>query len=321
MKNLRILTLIGALFLTITGSSCGTAPSQPTEISVSVQPTQTAEIEPTSIPATQVPEPTVEPMKGSAGQEPAFKDFDPNNFENSTNIDNRWSPMKPGMFWAYDGTIVDEGEIIPHRIEFTISDLTKEIQGVQTVVIWSEDYTRDKLVEKEIAFYAQDKDGRIWYFGEYPEEYENDQFVKAPAWIAGIQGARAGVKMEAGPQLGMPDLFQGWGPAVEWSDYGHVDQTGLKVCVPVNCYEDVLVIAESSLDEKGAFQLKYFAPDLGEIQVGWKGTDVNQEELVLTEYKLLSSEELAKIHAMVLSLEKHAYEVSKDVYGQTSPIQ
>jgi hypothetical protein len=143
--------------------------------------------------------------------------------------------------------------------------------------------------------------------------------VTAPTWIAGIQGARAGVKMEANPQIGMPSLFQGWGPAVEWSDFGQVDQMGLTVCVPVNCYDDVLAIAESSLDETGAYQLKYFAPGLGEIQVGWKGADLTQEELVLTEYKQLSPEELAAVRAMVLSLEKHAYVVSTDVYALTTP--
>jgi hypothetical protein len=247
--------------------------------------------------------------------------FDPGKFDASTVIDNKWSPMRPGMHWAYDGTIIEEGQIIPHRIEFTVTDLVKEIQGVRTVVAWSMDYTGGKLVEKELAFYAQDDEGRVWYLGEYPEEYENDTFVKAPAWIAGINGARAGVKMQAEPQSGTADVFQGWGPAVEWSDFGHVDQMGLDVCVPANCYKDVLVVAESSLGEAGAFQLKYFAPGLGEVQVGWRGADVTQEELVLTDYELLNPEALAKVDAQALDLEKHGFEVSKDLYALTSPMQ
>jgi len=87
----------------------------------------------------------------------------------------------------------------------------------------------------------------------------------------------------------------------------------------VTCYENVLVIAESSLGEEGAYQLKYYAPDVGNVQVGWKGTDEAQEELKLIQYKQLNPEELAKVHVEALELEKHAYEVSKDVYGETVP--
>jgi len=40
-----------------------------------------------------------------------------------------------------------------------------------------------------------------------------------------------------------------------------------------------------------------------------------REELNLAEYKQLSPEELAEVHSRALGLEKHAYQVSSDVYG------
>lgn len=253
--------------------------------------------------------------------EPQFADFKAEHFDNSTTINNPWHPMQPGTFWAYEGTAVDGGESVSRRIEFTVSDLTKEIEGVRTVVGWIEDFTNDELVEKEIAFYAQDDDGNVWYFGEHPEDYEDGKFVESPTWVAGIEDAKAGIKMPANPQPGTPAVYQGWGPGVEWSDYGQVDQMGQKVCVPVDCYEDVLVIAETSLGEAGAYQLKYYASGVGNIQVGWKGEDEAKEDLKLVEYMQLSPEALAKVHTQVLELEKHAYEVSKDVYGQTPPAE
>ena len=254
--------------------------------------------------------------------EPEFKDFDPDNFDNPTNINNEWMPMQPGTKWVYEGTALDdEGNSLARRIEFTVTNLTKEIAGVRTVVAWIVDYNDDEVVEKEIAFYAQDNDGNIWYLGEHPEEYENGEFVKAPTWITGIEDARAGVKMWAEPKVGGPVVYQGWGPAVEWSDYGQVDQMGQETCVPVDCYEDVLVNAESSLGEEGAFQLKYYARGVGEVRVGWKGADESKEELELVEYMQLSSEELTQVRGEVLELEKHAYEVSKDIYSQTSPME
>ena len=116
------------------------------------------------------------------------------------------------MQWALEGTAVnDEGNSFVRRIEFSVTDLTKEIAGVRTVVAWIVDYNDGEIVEKEIAFYAQDDEGNVWYFGEYPEEFENGEFVKASPWIHGIQDARAGIKMVAQPQLGIPSYYQGWG--------------------------------------------------------------------------------------------------------------
>ena len=299
--SVRIALLAIVLFLMIFVSACGARPTPE---------------------ATNVSEPTLEATADGQAAEPEFADFDPGNFDNSTVIDNEWMPMQPGTKWAYEGTALDdEGNSIARRIEFTVTDLTKEIAGVQTVVAWIVDYNDDEVIEKEIAFYAQDKDGNVWYLGEHPEEYENGEFVKAAPWIAGLEDARAGIKMMAEPQLGAPSVYQGWGPAVEWSDYGHVDQMGQKTCVPVDCYEDVLVNAESSLGEEGAFQLKYYARGVGEVRVGWKGEDESQEELELVELVQLSPEELAQVREEVLELEKHAYEISKDVYAKTSPAE
>jgi hypothetical protein len=251
-----------------------------------------------------------------------FKDFDPGNFDKSTEITNPWMPMHPGTLWTYEGTAVDEeGNSFARRIEFTVTDLTKEIAGVRTVVAWIVDYNNGEVIEKEIAFYAQDNDGNVWYFGEHPEEFKDGKFVDAPTWIAGIEEAKAGIKMMAEPQVGTAKYFQGWGPAVEWSDYGNIQKMGQETCVPLDCYEDVLVIAESSLKEVGAAQFKYYVSGVGEIRVNWGGQDATQEALTLVEHTQLSPEVLAEIRAEALALEKHAYEVSPEVYGKTAPME
>jgi hypothetical protein len=308
----------------IFSSACAPKPA-----TIGVPPNVTEPPTATEAPAPATSEATAEPTEEAT--EPAatedtsvalFPDFDPNNFDNnSTVINNKWMPMKPGTFWAYEGTALDGSETVDRRIEFTVTDLTKEIDGVRTVIAWIEDYNNGELIEKEIAFYAQDKEGTVWYFGEHPEDYEGGKFIEAPTWIAGIADAKPGIKMLVDPRLSSPALYQGWGPEVEWSDYGQIDQLGQKSCIPLNCYEDVLVIAESSLSEEGAYQLKFYAQGLGNFQVGWKGNDETQEELKLAEYKHLSPEELLDIRMQALALEKHAYEVSPDVYGQTSPAE
>jgi len=252
-----------------------------------------------------------------------FEDFNPKNFDRPTIIDNEWMPMKPGTRFTYKGTTIeDDGTAVPHRVVITVTDLTKVIAGIRTVVSWDQDYSGGELVEAELAFFAQDNDGNVWRMGEYPEEYEDGKFVAAPAWIHGFEDARAGIGMKAKPQPGTPSYSQGWGPAVKWTDRGQVDQVGQKTCVPVKCYEDVLVIAETSQAEPDAQQLKYWARGVGNVRVGWRGQgEKTKETLELVKVEQLGPAALAKARAEALKLEKSAYKVSKNVYAQTAPAQ
>jgi hypothetical protein len=223
------------------------------------------------------------------------------------------------MTWA--GFSVDEeGVEESHSLVSTVTDLTKVIGGVRTVVCWERDIVDRELEEAEICFLAQDDAGNVWYLGEYPEEYDNKKFVQAPCWIHGIKDGRAGIAMLAKPTLGMPSYSQGWAPSVEFTDRAVVYQVGQKTTVPAGTYEDVLVIDESSREEPDAHALKYYARRIGNVRVGSRGTgDVESLELISIE--TLSGEELAHARAEALKLEKHAYEVSKDVYGRTTPAE
>jgi hypothetical protein len=204
---------------------------------------------------------------------------------------------------------------------FTVTDLTKVIAGVRTVVAWDQDYSDGELVEAELAFFAQDNDGTVWSFGQYPEEYEDGEIVGTPAWIHGVEGARAGITMLASPQLEKPSYSQGWGPAVDYTDRGQVYQMDQQACVPLDCYEDVLVITETSKAEPGAQQLKYYARGVGNVLVDWQGEDQTQEKLELIEVVQLAPDALDEVRAQALALEKSAYEISKDVYAHTSPAE
>ena len=245
--------------------------------------------------------------------------FNPQMFERSTTIDNRWLPMKPGTRWIYEGTTVeDDGKVVPHRIEITVTDLNKMISGVRTLVSYDLDFSDGELAEAELAFYAQDNNGTVWRFGEYPEEYEDGRLVAAPAWIDGIEGAKAGIMMQAEPRPGTPSYAQGWGPAVNWTDRGKVYQRGQNTSVAVGRFENVLAIAESSEIEIDALQLKYYAPGIGNVRVGWMGKgEKTKETLELVRIERLHPDELADIRAKALKLERSAYKNSKNVYART----
>lgn len=307
-RSMLFVVVVALLLLLIVG--CGGAPAEgepePTIESATTEEEMAAEDE-EAVPA-------AEEML-----EPEFVEFDAGNFSDSAMITNQWQPLQPGTQWILDGVTIENGEEIPHRIEFTVTDLTKEIEGVNTIVAWIVDISDGEVVEKEIAFYAQDDDGNVWYFGEHPEEYEEGEFVAAPTWIAGVEEALPGLKMWAEPQMDTGSYFQGWAPAVEWNDYGTIDEMGAENCVAVDCYTDVMVIAESSLDEEGIYQLKFYAPGVGNIRVGWRGDETSQEDLELIELNHLDAESLAEIRDEALALEAHAYEINPDVYGTTPP--
>lgn len=250
-----------------------------------------------------------------------YEDFESASFGRPTEIDHRWLPMLPGTRLVYEGATVVDGEDIPHRVVTTVTDLTKMIGEVRTLVLWEEDYEVEQLVEAELAFFAQDDAGNVWLMGEYPEEYLQGELVATPAWISGLQDARPGILIPADPQPGTPSYSQGWGPAVEWYDRGQVSEGGLSDCVPAGCYEEIVAIDEFGLTEPNFFQVKYYAPGIGVVRVGWKGPDPDQETLELVEVIQLSAEELAAVRASALELEMRAYELSQNVYGTTSPAE
>src|SRR5262245_4962251 len=230
-----------------------------------------------------------------------LENLDVTKFSRPTEITNKWLPMKSGTRFVYDGTTVeDDGKVVPHQLIITVTDLIKTIGGIRTLVSYDLDYTEGELNEAELAFYAQDDDGNIWRLGEYPEEYDGKKFVKAPAWLHGIQDARAGIMMKADPKLGTPSYSQGYGPAVNWTDRGQVFAMGQQVLVGTKRYTDVLVIRESSAEEEAvdAFQLKYYAAGVGNIKVGWMGSgEKTKETLDLTRVEQLDAQEMAGARA------------------------
>jgi hypothetical protein len=314
MRLLRAIAVIAAALLLLLASACSNEPS----------PEATPEAATTTSTApgtTTVAETAPEATTGSETSEKPFEDFEHDNFGRSTVIDNDWFPLRPGMQLIHEGSTFEGGRRVGHRVVFIVTDLTKVVDGVRAVVGWERDFSAHRLVETELAFFAQDNDGNVWQLGQYPEEYENGKFVDAPAWIAGFQNARAGISMKAEPRLGAPSYSQGWGPAVNWTDRARVYRMGQRTCVPVDCYEGVLVMEEFSQDEPDAFQLKYYARGVGNVRVGWRGEDPSKETLKLVKVTQLSPEALAKARAEALELENRAYTISRDVYGPTAPAE
>jgi len=295
MRKLHIAVIFISLLIMLSAAACG-AQSGSTE--GGSEKTKTA------------------PLTGSA------EDFKRAQFEDPTHIDNKWLPLTPGTQLVFEGSAIGDEGRQSRRVVSTVTDLSKVIDGVRTLIISEGDYTAGQLSEPELAFFAQDNAGNVWLVGEYPEEYENGKFDKAPAWLSGQKGARAGITMPADPRVGTPSYAQGYAPPpVDFTDRAKVYKTGQQTCVPVDCYKNVLVTEEFNPDEPGAFQLKYYASGVGNVQVGWRGEKEEEKEtLKLVDLNHLSSEALAKVRKKALEMDQRAYERS-EVYRETPPAQ
>jgi hypothetical protein len=242
-------------------------------------------------------------------------------FSDPMTIDNTWHPVAAGMQYVFEGEANRGDGERPHRVVFTVTDLTKKIDGVQTRVLWDRDINAGKLLEGELTFFAQDDAGNVWNFGEYPEEYDSrGRFDGAPdTWISGISRAKAGILMRADPRPGTPSYLQGNAPDIGFGDTAKVQQVGQRTCVPLACYDNVLVINETNPLERGnGHQLKYYAPGIGNVQVEPRGGK-EHEVLVLVKVRKLGASELAKVRKGALVLDRRGFRTKKEVYGRTEP--
>jgi hypothetical protein len=162
----------------------------------------------------------------------------------------------------------------------TVTTDTKVILGVTTIVVRDQAYENGVLVEDTFDWYAQDKAGNVWYFGEDTKELDaNGNVISTEgSWEAGVNGAEPGIVMEANPKKG--DKYQQEFAADVAEDMAQVIGFEDSFCVRYGCFEDVLVTKEWTPLEHGVVENKYYAKGVGFISsVMVKGGD-EQTELV-----------------------------------------
>ena len=114
--------------------------------------------------------------------------IDPANFV--ATIDNRYFPLEPGTGFHYRGlrgtTAQTDDMVVTHQIKYVL--------GVRCTVVRDTVSEHGKPVERTFDWYAQDKQGNVWYMGEEALELKGGRFVRASdSWEAGVNGAKAGI--------------------------------------------------------------------------------------------------------------------------------
>jgi hypothetical protein len=180
--------------------------------------------------------------------------IDPSEF--TTKVDNEYFPMKPGTTFLYEGGT--------EHSEMSVTHDTRKVMGVECVVVDHREWEGEKLIEKTYDWYAQDKEGTVWYFGEDTKEYEDGEVVSTKgSWEAGVDGAKAGIIMPSEPKVGH-SYYQEYYPG-EAMDMARVLSFDASVRVPYGSFDEVLETREWTPLQPGFSEKKYYVRGVGPL--------------------------------------------------------
>ena len=215
---------------------------------------------------------TTPPPELPQGAEPVR--LDPANF--TTEIDNPYWPLAPGSVWIYadrDPSGARERDVV------RVLAQTKVIDGVKARVVHDRATRGSKLIEDTFDWYAQDRQGNVWYLGEATQSYKNGKpSSTGGSWEAGVDGAQAGVVMPAHPAPGQQYRQEYRKGAAE--DRARVLSTDDQVEAPAGHFRNALLTKEFTRIEPDDLEYKLYAKGVGLVRAIGVSGDLSVEALV-----------------------------------------
>jgi hypothetical protein len=209
------------------------------------------------------------------GREPA--NLNPADF--TTTIDNPYYPLRPGDRRVYRETAPDGSK---QRIVDVVTHRTKLIaDGVTARVVRARVTNRaGKVVELTEEWFAQDRVGNVWYFGEDTTSYENGKADHHGSFEAGRDGAEPGVQMPAKPKPGMRFRLEG-GYKTGAADHTEVLSVGKEqVEVPFGYFRGTVMMRDFTPLEPKVSELWFYAKGVGGVLALDISDGDHREELV-----------------------------------------
>ena len=256
----------------------------PTATTPTTGPSPTATISTPSVvtvgaPPTEAPTATVTPVPSKTLKPTATPKYAPAvkaaNFVKT--IDNPFFPLAPGTTFLYSGT-KGTSKLISQVV---VTKKTRKIMGVTCVEVDSSVTLDDKLAEKTVNWYAQDKLGNVWSFAEDVKEYSTSGKVTTTkgSWLAGSNGALPGIAMQAYPTVDLSyrqDYYKG-----HKEDMAQVVSLTESIKVTSGSYDNVLLTKDWTPLQPTIVDNKWYASGVGLIM--FKVVQGGTEEMQLTE--------------------------------------
>jgi hypothetical protein len=201
---------------------------------------------------------------------PALFDEDPGHPTNP----NLYFPLAVGNRWEFGGA---------ETIVIKVLDKRKLIAGVNCIVVNDKVKVDGEVVEDTQDWFAQAKNGDVYYFGEETKEYETfaGDVPKEPELVgiggsfkAGREGDKPGIGFLASPQPGMvyrqefsldnaEDVARIRSTTYSYGEDADLDRFVPQELAEMLCNGDCIVVDEFSPIEPGALGRKYHAAGIG----------------------------------------------------------
>jgi hypothetical protein len=199
------------------------------------------------------------------GDSPLPRGSDPvklNAADFSARINNPQWPMSVGSRWVYRVTDMATGKI--ERQVISVTNRTKLIaDGIRARVVRDIVTDHGKPVEVTDDWYAQDKKGNVWYFGEHTTSYKNGKpSSDNGSWQAGVRGAMPGIALPAKAAVGLAYREEYSKGVAE--DQSRILALNTQVQVRAGHYTHVVLAVDYSPIEPDVAELKFYAKGSGQ---------------------------------------------------------
>jgi hypothetical protein len=162
------------------------------------------------------------------------------------------------------------------------------IAGVTCRVVRDVVKEEDVIKEDTDDWFAQDREGNVWYCGELSkdfETFEGDNPEKPElvsiggSFKAGRNGTKPGLIMLADPRVGKTYRQEfALGEAEDIAEV--ISVTGTEMVPAASCTDNCLVTRDANLLEPGENEFKYYAPNIGLIlEISTEGDRVELVEI------------------------------------------
>jgi len=177
-------------------------------------------------------------------------------------VDNPWFPLRPGSKYRYRG--VKDGERVVDVVR--VKHQTKTILGVDTTIVHDVLKAHGRPEEVTNDWYAQDRHGNVWYFGEATKTVDRHGHTISTegSFEAGVDGARAGVFIPGHPRVGQSarqEFYKG-----QAEDHFKVLDRHARVSTPFVSSRKALKTKEWTPLEPDVLDHKYYVRGIGTVR-------------------------------------------------------
>jgi hypothetical protein len=215
-------------------------------------------------------------LSATASAEVITPEFNAKEFAGDNEVTNTYLPFIPGTTDIYKGQRDGKASVDT----FEVTSERKRVDGVNTTVIHDKLTLNGRLHEKTVDWYAQDKSGNVWYFGEETATYKTNGEVETTegSWKAGTPVEKGGPKAAPGIFMaGKPEVHVGYKEELAEpiaADQFEVLSLNSPVSTPYITTTRGLRTKETTPIEKGVIDNKVFVPGIGAVlEVTVKGPE------------------------------------------------